>query len=132
MNTRETLSSPLATGRSFRLLGDAEAMPHVEELLRLQGYRFEPEPFSPFCRRLLHEPRPLGASLAALFGYIYIQDRSSMLPPLALAPTPGASPRPLAAVSRGGARLWVRTVMWSSSAGLTPPSAPRPLPWATR
>ncbi len=91
MNTRETLSSPLATGRSFRLLGDAEAMPHVEELLRLQGYRFEPEPFSPFCRRLLHEPRPLGASLAALFGYIYIQDRSSMLPPLALAPTPGAS-----------------------------------------
>ena len=38
----------------------------MEALLQAQGYRFEPEPFSPLCRRLLHEPRPLGASLAAL------------------------------------------------------------------
>lgn len=63
----------------------------MEALLQAQGYRFEPEPFSPLCRRLLHEPRPLGASLAAFFGYIYIQDRSSMLPPLALAPAVGSS-----------------------------------------
>ena len=62
----------------------------MEALLQAQGYRFEPEPFSPFCRRLLDEPRPLGASLAAFFGYIYIQDRSSMLPPLALAPEEGS------------------------------------------
>jgi 16S rRNA (cytosine1407-C5)-methyltransferase len=57
-----------------------------------QGYRFEPEPFSPWCRRLTVEPRPLGSSLAATFGLIYIQDRSSMLPPLALAAgeAPGA------------------------------------------
>jgi len=33
----------------------------------------------------------LGASLAARFGLIYIQDRSSMLPPLALAPHTGAA-----------------------------------------
>ena len=59
--------------------------------MRAQGYEFEPEPFSPLCRRLLVEPRPLGSSLAAFFGYIYIQDRSSMLPPVALAPTMGAS-----------------------------------------
>lgn len=91
MTIPDISSSSPATGRSFRLLGDADAIPRVEELLRLQGYRFEPEPFSPYCRRLLYEPRPLGASLAAFFGYIYIQDRSSMLPPLALAPEAGAS-----------------------------------------
>ena len=77
------------TGRSFRLVCPPEQMPQVESLLRAQGYEFEPEPFSPFCRRLLCEPRPLGSSLAAFFGYIYIQDRSSMLPPLALAPRQG-------------------------------------------
>lgn len=83
--------APADAGRSFRLLCSPEEMPLVEALLTAQGYRFQPEPFSPFCRRLLHEPRPLGASLAAFFGYIYIQDRSSMLPPLALAPAEGSS-----------------------------------------
>ncbi len=56
----------------------------VEALLQAEGYIFSPEPFSPWCRALLVEPRPLGSSLAAVFGLIYIQDRSSMLPPLAL------------------------------------------------
>jgi 16S rRNA (cytosine1407-C5)-methyltransferase len=37
----------------------------------------------------VHEPVPLGRSLAAFFGRIYIQDRASMLPPLALAPQAG-------------------------------------------
>lgn len=92
MNITESPSPVSATsGRSFRLLCTPEEMPHVEALLQAQGYRFEPEPFSPLCRRLLHEPRPLGSSLAAFFGYIYIQDRSSMLPPLALAPAAGSS-----------------------------------------
>ena len=59
--------------------------------MRAQGYDFEPEPFSQYCRRLTAEPRPLGGSLAAFFGYIYIQDRSSMLPPLALTPAPGSA-----------------------------------------
>lgn len=77
--------------RSFRLVCSPAQTPLVEELLRAQGYDFAPEPFSPFCRRLLHEPCPLGASLAAFFGYIYIQDRSSMLPPLALAPGRGGA-----------------------------------------
>ena len=49
------------------------------------------EEFSPLARSLLEEPFPVGASLASVFGYIYIQDRSSMLPPLALAPPPGAA-----------------------------------------
>lgn len=77
--------------RSFRLVCEPEAIPHVEELLAEEGFRFEPEPFSPFCRRLAHEPIPLGSSLAAFFGYIYIQDRSAMLPPLALNPPKAAA-----------------------------------------
>ncbi|MBD5417808.1 MAG: RsmB/NOP family class I SAM-dependent RNA methyltransferase, partial [Desulfovibrio sp.] len=80
-----------APARSFRLVCEPAAIPRVEALLRAQGYAFEPEPFSPFCRRLVAEPVPLGRSLAAFFGYIYIQDRSSMLPPLALAPAPGGA-----------------------------------------
>lgn len=77
--------------RSFRLVCAPEQVPAVEALLRAQGYDFEPEPFSPLCRRLVAEPRPFGGSLAAFFGYIYIQDRSSMLPPLALAPAVGSA-----------------------------------------
>ena len=84
-----TSSTAEAPGRSFRLVCEPCAIPGVEALLRAQGYAFEPEPFSPLCRRLVAEPAPLGRSLAAFFGYIYIQDRSSMLPPLALAPKPG-------------------------------------------
>ena len=56
--------------RSFRLVCAPEQVPAVEALLRAQGYDFEPEPFSPLCRRLVAEPRPLGGSLAAFFGYI--------------------------------------------------------------
>ena len=90
--TCENSAFPVApAGRSFRLVCPAHRIPRVEALLRAQGYAFEPEPFSPWCRRLCVEPRPLGASLAAFFGYIYIQDRSSMLPPLALAPSTGAA-----------------------------------------
>jgi 16S rRNA (cytosine1407-C5)-methyltransferase len=63
----------------------------VEDFLRAQAFAFETEDFSPLARRLLEEPLPLGASLASLFGYIYIQDRSSMLPPLALNPPSGAA-----------------------------------------
>ena len=77
--------------RSFRLVCRDFEIPLVEDLLDAQGFRFEPEPFSPVCRRLLAEPFPLGASLAAAFGLIYIQDRSSMLPPLCLAPPPGTA-----------------------------------------
>ncbi|MDR1658821.1 MAG: RsmB/NOP family class I SAM-dependent RNA methyltransferase [Desulfovibrio sp.] len=75
--------------RSFRLVCEPECIPLVEDLLGAEGYVFSPEKFSLFCRRLDYGPRPLGTSLAAFFGYIYIQDRSSMLPPLALAPAAG-------------------------------------------
>ncbi len=72
--------------RSFRLVCPAAHIPLVEALLRAEGYAFENEAFSSWCRILTEEPRPLGSSLAAFFGLIYIQDRSSMLPPLALFP----------------------------------------------
>lgn len=77
--------------RSFRLACSPDEIPLVEDLLRAQGFAFEPEPFFPLARVLTREPFPLGTSLAARFGRLYIQDRSSMLPPLALAPPPGAS-----------------------------------------
>ncbi len=87
--------------RCFRIVADARTVSQVEDFLLADGFAFEPEPFSPFCRRLLAGPAPLGASLAAFFGYIYIQDRSSMLPPLALDPEPGRSVLDMAA-SPGG------------------------------
>lgn len=77
------------TLRSFRLTAPDSTTKLVLDLLGREGFRFETEPFSDCCYRLVEEPFPLGSSLAALFGYIYIQDRSSMLPPLALAPAPG-------------------------------------------
>ncbi len=76
--------------RSFRIVATPELEPLVRALLESEGFCFEPEPFSPVCWRLTHEPFPLGSSLACFFGYVYIQDRSSMLPPLALAPQKGA------------------------------------------
>ena len=70
----------------------------TEKLLQAQGYVFSPAPFYQGARLLDYEPLPLGASLASRFGYIYIQDASSMLPALALnrlrktGPTPDPSP----------------------------------------
>ena len=90
---KEKSRPPMNTAslRSFRLVCKKKDQPAAEHLLSAQGFRFEPEPFSPFVRRLLAEPFPLGSSLAARFGLVYIQDRSSMLPPLALSPNRGAA-----------------------------------------
>jgi 16S rRNA (cytosine1407-C5)-methyltransferase len=64
-------------------------MPAVEALLRAQGFVFDNDPVHAAARVFLHAPFAPGASLAARFGLIYLQDRSSMLPPLALAPEQG-------------------------------------------
>ena len=77
------------TTRSFRLVCSTDQIKDVEALLQAEGFRFEPEPFFSLARTLTAEPMPLGRSIAARFGYIYIQDKSSMLPPLALAPKHG-------------------------------------------
>ncbi|MCF8039049.1 MAG: RsmB/NOP family class I SAM-dependent RNA methyltransferase [Desulfohalobiaceae bacterium] len=80
-------SSP--PGRTFRLSCLPGESLLVESLLRAEGYRFHPLDFYDQSRVLTLEPRPMGSSLAAFFGLIYIQDRSSMLPPLALNPDKG-------------------------------------------
>lgn len=80
----------MTTGRTFRLVCSRDRVPQVERLLSAQGFAFENEPFYEYARKVTHEPFPLGESLAARFGLIYIQDRSSMLPPLTLAPPSGA------------------------------------------
>jgi len=77
------------TLRSFRLVCEPTQIQDVENLLRSEGFDFTAEPFFDLARSLTHEPFPLGSSIAAKFGYIYIQDKSSMLPPLLLAPKPG-------------------------------------------
>uniref|UniRef100_I2Q717 tRNA/rRNA cytosine-C5-methylase n=1 Tax=Desulfovibrio sp. U5L TaxID=596152 RepID=I2Q717_9BACT len=82
--------APRTSGRSFRLVCSPSEVPLVEALLGATGHVAEPEPFSGWCRRIVAEPTALGASLAARFGYIHIQDRSSMLPPLLLDPPAGA------------------------------------------
>ncbi|MCF8104105.1 MAG: RsmB/NOP family class I SAM-dependent RNA methyltransferase [Desulfohalobiaceae bacterium] len=78
-----TASHP-APGRTFRLCCLSKETHLVESMLLAEGYRFSPLDFYGPARVLTREPRPLGGSLAASFGLIYIQDRSSMLPPLAL------------------------------------------------
>ena len=76
--------------RSFRMVCPPQQRARVRALLSAQGFVFEQEPFLDFAFRLVEEPFPLGRSLAAFFGLIYIQDRSSMLPPIALNPAPGS------------------------------------------
>lgn len=77
------------TLRSFRLVCAPHQVPDVEALLAAEGFTFLTEPFFSLARTLRSEPFSLGRSLAARFGYLYIQDKSSMLPPLALDPAPG-------------------------------------------
>lgn len=76
--------------RTFRITTSPARRPLVEALLVAQGFAFEPEPFFPAARRLTREPFPLGSSVAAAFGLLYIQDRSSMLPPALLGAAPGS------------------------------------------
>ncbi|MGL4722666.1 MAG: RsmB/NOP family class I SAM-dependent RNA methyltransferase [Desulfovibrionaceae bacterium] len=75
--------------RLFRIVASEENISFVEELLQEEGFIFEAEKFCLYARRLLDEPIPLGRSIAHYFGYIYIQDKSSMLVPLLLNPPKG-------------------------------------------
>jgi tRNA (cytosine40_48-C5)-methyltransferase len=55
----------------------------------------------PDCLEITAEPYSIGASAEHLLGYFYIQDKSSMVPALALAPVPGDTVIDMAA-SPGG------------------------------
>lgn len=61
----------------------------VEELLSQEGFEFSALPFCELAYMLRKGPWSLGRSVAARLGFIYIQDKSSMLPPLYLSPCPG-------------------------------------------
>ena len=78
------------TARYFRFVCAPEETPVVQALLAAQGFSWNDLDISPLCKELADEPTPLGDSLASRFGLLYIQDKSSMLPPLLLAPPPGA------------------------------------------
>lgn len=110
--------------RTFRIVAGEDKIPAVIDLLRADGLESDPLAISPFCRVSTRESMPLGSSLAAFFGYIYIQDKSSMLPPLALAPDSGAPVLDLCA-SPGGKSAFLGQLTGSSGFVLAnePPGA---------
>ncbi len=75
-----------SNSRFFRLSSDRFLLDAVEDLLMSQKIQSSSVEFWPFARRLERSPFAFGRCLAAFFGYMYIQDPSSMLPPLALNP----------------------------------------------
>lgn len=77
-------------GRTFRICCRPGDEGLVENLMRAEGFAPEPDPYFSLARAVRDEPIPLGRSLAARFGLLYVQDRSSMLPPACLDPEPGA------------------------------------------
>jgi 16S rRNA (cytosine1407-C5)-methyltransferase len=77
----------------------------AEALLRSEGYEFEGLAFSRWARQLVREPKPLGQSVAAVFGLVYIQDKASMLPALQVEPEPGEPLLDLCASPGGKAGL---------------------------
>lgn len=76
--------------RSFRFVCKENERSTLEELLKMQGFEWEREEFFSYSCRLTEEPFSLGSSLPSFFGFLYIQDRASMLPPVALMPEKGA------------------------------------------
>lgn len=87
--SHHSLPSPRSRLRTFRLVCRPHEKPAVEALLAAEGFAFELESYLSSARCLISEPKPLGASVAAAFGLLYILDKSSMLPPLGLDPQEG-------------------------------------------
>ncbi len=59
------------------------------QFLRDQGFEFEPFPGFTNVYRILFQPYPIGRSISHFLGHFYVQDISSMLPPMVLQPQPG-------------------------------------------
>jgi 16S rRNA (cytosine1407-C5)-methyltransferase len=98
------------TGRGFRLACGPEEIPLVDRLLQEEGYALEHPPFHDRARIAASGPRALGSSVAAFFGLVYIQDLTSMLPPLVLAPQPGEAVLDLCAAPGGKSAILSRLV----------------------
>lgn len=83
-HAKEHPLQPEQQHRSFRLVCAPHEQGAVLQLLAAQGVVTEAEPCSPWVRRVVASPLALGSTLAAWFGLLYIQDRASLLAPLAL------------------------------------------------
>ncbi len=75
--------------RAFRITTPS-LKEEVLEVLTLEGFEIEELPFLEGAALACGGKKPLGSSIMNRFGYIYIQDLSSMLPPLYLSPPPGS------------------------------------------
>lgn len=83
----ETIGAPLPSTLRFNPL---KGSPQKQrELLCEQGFQLEQVPALPGAFRVKSEPFPIGRSLSHFIGHVYIQDLSSMLPPLVLEVEPG-------------------------------------------
>jgi len=70
------------------------------EKLEKQGFKFR-QTFLDYAFEILYEPYSISSSKEYLLGYFYIQDLSSMIPPLLLNPEPGELILDLAAAPGG-------------------------------
>jgi len=75
--------------RFFRWVCQGVVQKNCLEFLRQEGFDFAPVPEVPGAWVENSGPFGLGASLAGYFGFLYIQDLSSMLPATLLKPGPG-------------------------------------------
>jgi len=76
--------------RTYRITSLLSHINIVDEILQKEGFKISPVYFYPRARVCLSQNLSLGNSIANYFGHIYIQDLSSMLPPLLLSPKPGS------------------------------------------
>jgi len=61
----------------------------ILHFLQEEGFKLAPLSFYPLAYKVSHEPFPISKSFTHFAGLIYLQDPSSMLPPLVLNPKPG-------------------------------------------
>ena len=74
---------------TFRFNPLKHTIPLQQNLLRNQGVRFQMLEHLPLAARLQRQTPSIGRSFSHFVGHLYIQDLSSMLPVLVLAPQPG-------------------------------------------
>lgn len=111
--------------RTFRLAAGIGDPGPVLDLLAEQGFGVKPLDFADFAFAARGGNIPLGKSLAHEFGLIYIQDRSSMLPPLVLNPPSGSAVLDMCASPGGKTGILARLVGYSGLAAANEPTPDR-------
>ncbi|MCF8030076.1 MAG: RsmB/NOP family class I SAM-dependent RNA methyltransferase [Desulfohalobiaceae bacterium] len=97
----------------------------MEQLLEEEGYALERPPFDDRARVAVSGPSSLGSSIAAFSGLLYIQDLTSMLPPLVLAPQEGEVVLDLCAAPGGKSGILSRLVGASGAVVANEPGGKR-------